>query len=109
MLNLTPEEKSVVLFFLGLTFCGLVLSSLVKANCRIAGVVYPQIQLTKLNLNKVSLTELEGIKCIPVKLAQRIIEYRSSHREFSSLEELKEIKGIGRQRFQKLKEVFFVE
>lgn len=109
MFNFTPEEKKVTLFLLSLAFCGLVLSNLVKVNCRIAGVVYPSIQLARLNLNKVSLAELTGTKCIPVKLAQRIIEYRNSREEFGSLEELKEVKGIGGQRYEKLKELFFIE
>ncbi|MDP2927190.1 MAG: helix-hairpin-helix domain-containing protein [Candidatus Omnitrophota bacterium] len=109
MLNFTPEERKVTLFLLSLAFCGLVLSNLIKVNCRITGVVYPQIQLARLNLNKVSLTELIGAKCVPVKLAQRIIEYRNFRKEFSSLEELKEVKGIGDQRYGKLKELFFIE
>ncbi|MDP2767406.1 MAG: helix-hairpin-helix domain-containing protein [Candidatus Methanoperedens sp.] len=109
MLNFTPEERKVTLFLLGLALCGLVLNNLIKVNCRIAGVIYPQIQLARLNLNKVSLAELIEAKCVPVKLAQRIIEYRNLRKEFSSLEELKEVKGIGDQRYGKLKELFFVE
>ena len=109
MFNFTTEEKKVTLFLLGLAFCGFILNNLIKINCRIAGVVYPQIQLAKLNLNKVSLTELVGAKCVPLKLAQRIILYRNSGKEFGSLEELREIKGIGQQRLEKLKEIFFIE
>jgi competence ComEA-like helix-hairpin-helix protein len=109
MFNFTPEERRVTLFLLSLAFCGLVLSNLVKVNCRITGWVYPQIKLARLNLNKVSLTELIGTKYISVKLAQRIIEYRNFRQEFGSLEELKEVKGIGGQRFEKLKEIFFIE
>ena len=109
MFNFTPEERKAALFLLGLAFCGLVLNNLVKVNCRVAGVVYPQIQLAKLNLNKVSLGELIGTKCISLKLAQRIIGYRNFRKEFGSLEELKEVKGIGQQRFDKLKEIFFIE
>ena len=109
MFDFTPEEKRVTLFLLSLAFCGLVLSNLVKVNCRIAGVVYPQIQLARLNLNQVSLTELIGTRCVPVKLAERIIEYRNLRKEFSRLEELKEVKGVGDQRYGKLKELFFIE
>ncbi len=109
MLNFTPEERKVTLFLLSLAFCGLVLSNLVKVNCRLAAIVYPQVQLARLNLNKVSLSELAGAKCVPLKLAQRIIEYRNFRQEFGSLEELKEVKGIGPQRFEKLKEVFYIE
>ena len=109
MFDLTLEERKVVLFLVSLAFCGLILSSAVKINCRVSGVVYPQIQLAKLNLNKVNLQELARTKSVPAGLAKRIIEYRNLHREFASLEELKEIKGVGEKRFEKLKEVFFVE
>lgn len=109
MFHFTPEEKKVTLFLLGLALCGLVLNNLIKVNCRIERMVYPSIQLARLNLNKVSLTELVGAKCVPVQLAQRIIEYRNFRKEFGSLEELKEVKGIGEQRYGKLKELFFVE
>jgi competence protein ComEA len=72
-------------------------------------MVYPQVQLAKLNLNKVGLKELIGLKCISTKLAQRIIEYRNCHEEFASLEELKDVSGIGEERYEKLKAIFFVE
>ena len=109
MLNFTPEEKKVTLFLLGLAFCGLVLNNLVKVNCRIERMVYPSVQLAKLNLNKVSLTELVATKCVSMVLAQRILEYRNLRKEFGSLEELKEVKGIGELRYGKLKELFFIE
>lgn len=109
MLNFTPEERKVTLFLLGLALCSLVLNNLVKANCRIERMIYPAVQLAKLNLNQVSLTELAATKCVSMFLAQRIVDYRNLHKEFSRLEELKEIKGIGQQRYEKLKELFFIE
>lgn len=109
MLNFTPEEKKATLFLLGLALCGLILSNLIKVNCRIERMVYPEIQLAKLNLNKVGLAELAETKCFSVELARRILEYRNLHKEFSCLEELKEVKGIGEQRYKKLKELFFIE
>jgi len=109
MLNFTPEERKVTLFLLGLALCGLVLNNLVKVNCRIERMIYPPIQLAKLNLNKVSLTELVATKCVSMELARRILEYRNLRKELSSLEELKEVKGIGDQRYEKLKELFFIE
>lgn len=109
MFNLTPEEKKVVLFLLGLAFCGLALNNLGKANCHIGKIVYPQVQLARINLNKVSFEELIRFKCVSAKLAQAIVGYRNLHKEFASLEELKEVKGIGNQRYEKLKDIFFVE
>ena len=109
MLNFTPEERKIILFLLGLAFFGLALSNLVKANARLEKIVYPQAQLAKINLNKVNLGELIGLRCIPLKLAKRILEYRDLHHEFTSLEELKEVKGGGLKRYEKLKDIFFVE
>lgn len=109
MINFTPEERKVILFLLILAFCGLILNNLLKANCRIEKIVYPQVQLAKINLNKVNLQDLAKLKCIPIKLSQRILEYRTLRQAFSSLEELKEVKGIGEKRYEKLKEIFFVE
>ena len=109
MFDFTGEEKKVMVFILGLAFCGLVLNYLIKINCQVARLVYPAIQLAKLNLNKVSLSELVAIKRVSLKLSQRIIEYRNLHQGFGSLAELKDIKGIGDQRYEKLKELFFVE
>lgn len=109
MLNFTPEERKVILFLLGLALCGLILNNLVKINCRIERMVCPSIQLAKLNLNKVSLAELVAAKCVSMVLARRILEYRNLRAGFSSLEELKEVKGIGDQRYEKLKELFFIE
>jgi competence ComEA-like helix-hairpin-helix protein len=109
MLNLTAEEKKVVGFFLGLVFCGLALNCLIKVNAGIKEIICPQVQLAKINLNKIRLYELSKIKGISKKLAAAIIEYRNLHSEFSNLEELKEIKGIGKQRYEKLKEIFFVK
>lgn len=109
MFNFTPEEKKVILFILGLAFCGLALSNLAKAGCRVERIVYPQVQLAKINLNRVTLAELTRFKCVSAKLAQAIREYRNLGKKFSSLEELKEVKGIGEKRYEKLKEIFFVE
>ena len=109
MFNFTPEEKKVTLFLLGLALCGLFLNSLLKIYSHAEGLVYPGIQLAKLNLNKVSLAELIATKGVSMKLAQRILEYRNLRKDFNSLEQLKEVKGVGNQRYEKLKELFFVE
>jgi len=109
MLNFTSEEKKVVLFILGLAFCGLALNCLIKVNAGVKSIVYPQVQLVRIDLNKISIKEIAKIKGVSLKLAERIIEYRNLHSEFSNLKELKEIKGIGEQRYEKLKEIFFVK
>jgi len=109
MIEFTPEEKRAVLFICGMALCGLFLNSLIKANPHFKKMVYPQIELARIELNKADFNELSGLKCISASLAQRIIDYRTKHNGFISLDELKNVKGIGEKRFEKLKNIFFVE
>jgi len=109
MLNFTPEEKKVILFLLIISFCGITLNNLAKLNFRIKKLFCPQVRLARIDLNKISLEELIRTRCLPVKTSQRIVAYRQQHGNFNSLEVLKEIKGIGEERYEKLEGIFFVE
>jgi len=109
MLNFTPEEKKVILFLLIIAFCGITLNNLAKLNYHAKKLFCPHVRLARIDLNKVSLGELIKTRCLPAKTSQRIIAYRQQHGNFSSLEGLKEVKGIGDKRYEKLKELFFVE
>ncbi|MDD5409351.1 MAG: helix-hairpin-helix domain-containing protein [Candidatus Omnitrophica bacterium] len=109
MLDLTPEEKKVILFLVVISFCGITLNNLAKLNHRIKKLFCPQVRLTRIDLNKISLEELIRAGCLPVKTSQRIIAYRLQHGNFSSLDVLKKVKGVGEKRYNKLKEIFFVE
>lgn len=109
MFNLTPEEKKVILFVLAACMLGLGINALTKSLPPAKAVFAAIPDLAKINLNKVSLGELLDTRCIPPKLAERIIALRSQKGEFDSLEELREIKGIGENRYEKLKEFFYLE
>ena len=109
MLNFTPEEKKAALFLLVVAFCGIALNNLAKLNCNAKKLFSPEVRLAKIDLNKISLAGLLETRCLPEKMSRRIIEYRQEHGDFTSLEGLKEIKGIGEKRYEKLKELFFVE
>lgn len=56
----------------------------------------------QLSLNEVSAHELEDLPGIGPALAERIIEYRERTGRFSSLEELKNVKGIGERLYSKI-------
>lgn len=62
-----------------------------------------------LDLNQISAEDLCLVPKISESLAQEIVAYRQKRRGFQSVEELKNVKGIGEKRFQSLKNFFIVE
>ncbi|MDY0212748.1 MAG: helix-hairpin-helix domain-containing protein [Desulfuromonadaceae bacterium] len=48
-----------------------------------------------LNVNTATATQLQQVKGIGPKTAEKIVAYRQENGEFTSLDELKNIKGIG--------------
>jgi competence protein ComEA len=64
--------------------------------------------LAAINLNTATKDELVALPGIGPAKAQAILDYRSAHGAFKSVEELKDVKGIGAKRFEKLKGEFTV-
>ena len=112
MLNLTRQEKQVLLFVGAVVLAGLAISCLQKINPR-SKVILPQspspIIEKKVNPNKASLEELIRLPEIGPVLAQNILEYRNAHGPFNSLEDLGKVKGIGPKKLERLKDYFGLE
>lgn len=57
------------------------------------------------NLNTASATELETLPRIGPAMSQRIIDYRDQHGGFTSIDQLKDVAGIGDATFDGLKDL----
>jgi competence protein ComEA len=53
-------------------------------------------QMQRVNVNKASLEELQIVRGIGPVLAKRIIEYRASNGSFKTIEDVAQVKGIGK-------------
>ncbi len=59
----------------------------------------------RVNLNTSSRRELEGLPGIGPTLAERIIAYREKKGGFRSVEELKQVSGIGDKKFEEIRDL----
>lgn len=109
MLNLTQEERRVILFLFTVVLFGLGISFSLKT--RFLPQLIPSFSknLGKVNLNKADKTALMSVKGIGEKLAGRIIDYRNISDGFEELDELREIKGITERKYELIKDAIYIE
>ena len=62
----------------------------------------------KININTASAKELAMLPGIGSIYAERIVQYRQEHGPFLKIQELKDISGIGADRFNKIKDYITV-
>ena len=97
MLNLTKEEKIVLLVLAFVLFLGSVIDFALKKFPEIKDIVNlteSQKIYPKMDINTASPEELESLPFIGLVTAKRIVDYRRDNGPFISLEDIKKVKGI---------------
>ena|SRR3989338_8088120 len=106
MFDLTKQEKLVLVNLAAVFLIGTSLHYAAKKYPRLwhlVSVIKSEKIYRKININRASLSELEGIPYIGPAVAKRILDYREKSGGFRSLEELKSIKGVGDGHYLKIK------
>lgn len=65
--------------------------------------------MTRININTADSRELQQLNRIGPVLAERIIQYRNSYGLYETIEEIKQVSGIGDATFEKLKDYITVD
>lgn len=72
-------------------------------------VVSSDGNLGKCNINTAGINQLTQLSGIGESTAKKIIEYRSTHGNFKSIEDILNVKGIGKSKYLKFKDYITVE
>lgn len=68
-------------------------------------ISYIRVGENKISINSANQAQLDTLPGIGEVFAKRIIEYRSKNGQFKTIEELKNVKGIGESLFESLKDL----
>jgi competence protein ComEA len=63
----------------------------------------------KLDLNRATAEQLQRLPGIGPVLAQRVIEQRTTHGPFHTVDDLRDVKGIGKKRMDQLRPLIMVD
>jgi competence protein ComEA len=58
-----------------------------------------------IDLNAATLEQLDGLPGVGTVTAQRIVDWRTAHGRFTSVDQLREVSGIGQARLNQLKKL----
>ncbi|MBF0643954.1 helix-hairpin-helix domain-containing protein [Desulfuromonas acetoxidans] len=65
-------------------------------------LVAPALAGTAVNINTATVEQLQSVNGIGQKTAEKIVAYRTSHGTYSSVDQLCNIKGIGKASLSKM-------
>ena len=105
MFNLTPQERSALICLLVIFCVGTLASIALKKDARVLHWVKTshQVQaMTALNINTATVEDLDKLPGIGKKTAQRIIDRRQSSGKFTSMDDLRQVKGLSGKTLEKI-------
>ena len=109
MFHLTPQEKSALAWVLTVCLLGAVIHFALQSNARPMTWVKAVGTKTKPqppDINTSTFQQLDKVPGIGPKTAQNIVDYRAQHGPFLRLEELRKVKGITKNNFQKIQKYY---
>lgn len=109
MIYFTPQEKRALVFLCCVVLAGSAVEAAGKYFRRSRPLPAVYYRVGKLELNRAGSEELYSLPGIGRKLAERIMFSREERGGFRSVEELKEIKGIGGAKYDRVKGFFYLE
>jgi competence protein ComEA len=66
-----------------------------KAQAKVRAPKTKAPPAAKVNLNSAGADQLQTLPKVGPKVAQRIVEYRNAHKGFKTVDELRNVKGVG--------------
>ena len=81
-----------------------VISETERTTAEVSAIAEINTSAYPININTATVSELVLLDGIGEVIANRIVEYRTENGAFSSIEELKEVSGIGDVKFNNIKE-----
>jgi len=115
MFNLDKRERFIILFLVTTLLAGMAVAAYKKSN----SVIDVKIRafentgtdagIRKININDADEAGLMRLPGVGKSLSRRIIEYRAGSGSFSSIDELKKVKGVKDALFEKIKDKISVE
>ncbi|MDD4879621.1 MAG: helix-hairpin-helix domain-containing protein [Candidatus Omnitrophica bacterium] len=116
MFDLTVQEKKVIIALSAFAILGLAVLAYRTYFAR------PELKITHaadykkiiedrsaVNINTAGASGMETLPGIGPKLAKEIVEYRTAHGHFLLKEDLRKVKGIGQDKFDRIKNLIVLE
>ena len=106
MFSLTQQERLVLFFLALIIFCGSLLHYLFKKSPAIKNVfslIENEALYKKLDINAASAEQIEALPYIGKITAERIVAYRHQRGRFQTLDQLKEVQGVGEVSYQRIR------